>query len=77
MAGPHVTGVVALMWSANPQLIGDVATTERILAESAAPDVEFDRGCSPDGSLPNNVAGYGLVDAYAAVEQAVSLANGN
>jgi subtilisin family serine protease len=35
MAGPHVAGVVALMWSANPALIGDIDRTERILTESA------------------------------------------
>ncbi len=30
MAGPHVVGVVALMWSANPSLIGDIETTWEI-----------------------------------------------
>ena len=37
MAGPHVAGVVALMWSANPELVGDVERTEQILIESAQP----------------------------------------
>jgi subtilisin family serine protease len=35
MAGPHVAGVVALMWSANPHLIGDIDLTETILRNSA------------------------------------------
>ena len=32
MAGPHVAGVVALLWSADPSLIGDIDRTEQILA---------------------------------------------
>jgi subtilisin family serine protease len=35
MAGPHVSGVVALIWSANPALIGDIERTEWILIETA------------------------------------------
>jgi len=37
MAGPHVAGVVALLWSANPDLIGDIERTEQILIETATP----------------------------------------
>ena len=37
MAGPHVAGVVALLWSANPDLIGDIERTEQILIDSAQP----------------------------------------
>lgn len=37
MAGPHVAGVVALMWSANPALIGDIDRTEAILLDTARP----------------------------------------
>ncbi len=37
MAGPHVAGVVALIWSANPALIGNIERTEQILIESARP----------------------------------------
>ena len=37
MAGPHLVGVVALMWSANPQLIGDIDRTEQILIQTATP----------------------------------------
>jgi subtilisin family serine protease len=35
MAGPHVTGVVALLWSANQALIGDIELTEDILRSTA------------------------------------------
>ena len=75
MAGPHVAGVVALMWSANPQLIGDVARTEQILLETAQPPENAATPCSGDQTLPNNTFGYGIVDAYAAVEQAMLLAS--
>jgi hypothetical protein len=37
MAGPHVAGVVALLWSANPALLGDVAATRALLTRSATP----------------------------------------
>ena len=37
MAGPHVAGVVALLWSANPELIADIDTTEQILYQTAQP----------------------------------------
>ena len=37
MAGPHIVGVVALMWSANSDLIGDIDRTEQILTETARP----------------------------------------
>lgn len=71
MAGPHVAGVVALLWSANPELIGDVERTEQILIETAEPLVNQSTLCSDDNTVPNNTFGYGLVDAYAAVQQAV------
>ncbi len=68
-AAPHVTGVVALMWSANPELIGDIETTTRILLETAQPfnGVEPDCGSGTPGS------GAGILDAYAAVKAAIAL----
>ncbi|HEU5100039.1 MAG TPA: S8 family serine peptidase [Roseiflexaceae bacterium] len=70
MAGPHVAGVVALIWSAQPKLIGDIARTEQILIETAQPYQGAPSGCDGAG-LPSNGAGYGLVDAYAAVRAAL------
>jgi len=72
MAGPHVVGVVALMWSAQSKLIGDIDQTEQILAETARPYTGPRNNCST-GGLPDNDAGYGLVDAYAAVEAALAV----
>jgi subtilisin family serine protease len=74
MAGPHVAGVVALMWSANPRLIGDIERTEQILVETARPFTGAPPGsCGETGTAtPNNATGYGVVDAYEAVKQAVT-----
>ena len=60
MAGPHVAGAVALMWSANPALIGDIDRTEQILADSAQPYSGLLPDCGDSGKLPNN--GVGLWD---------------
>ncbi len=105
MAGPHVAGVVALLWSANRALIGDIERTEQILIDAATPftgtlgaltDIAAaeavpaptteptwidqmdaanqNRSClaQTDTTLiPNNVAGYGVINAYRAVQLAV------
>jgi serine protease AprX len=66
MAGPHVVGTVALLWSAQPALVGDVDMTEWIIAHTARPRV--DTSCGGEaGGHPNNVYGWGIVDALAAV----------
>jgi serine protease AprX len=71
MAGPHVAGTVALLWSATPCLVGDIDTTEWIIAHTARPQTTTQTcgGDSP-GDVPNNVYGWGIVDALAAVEEA-------
>jgi subtilisin family serine protease len=35
MASPHVAGTVALVWSANADLVGDIAATEELLCRTA------------------------------------------
>jgi len=73
MAGPHVVGVVALLWSAQPDLIGDIDGTEQLLRETAQPYTGLIRqhgGCD-DLPLPNNGVGAGILDAYAAVKRAL------
>ena len=71
MAGPHVAGVVALLWSARPQLVRDIAATKTILQNTANPGVTVSPaqtcGGTPSTQIPNNSFGYGRVDALAAV----------
>jgi subtilisin family serine protease len=71
MAGPHVAGVVALMWSAQPKLIGNIDRTEQILIQTARPYEGTPTSCSGT-ELPNDSTGYGVVDAYAAVKAALA-----
>ena len=73
MAGPHVVGVVALLWSARPQLVRDIAATKTILQNTANPGVTVSAqtcGGTPSTQIPNNSFGYGRVDALAAVNAA-------
>ncbi len=71
MAGPHLAGVVALLWSAQPDLIGDIEATEQIIVETARPyEGDMTIGCF-SGGLPSNAYGYGVVDVYAAVKKAL------
>jgi serine protease AprX len=71
MAGPHVAGVVALLWSARPQLLRDIAATKTILENTANPAVTVNPaqtcGSTSSTTIPNNSFGYGRVDALAVV----------
>jgi len=71
MAGPHVVGVVALIWSAQPDLIGDIDATEQLIIDTARPyEGDTAMGCF-SGTTPSNAFGYGVVDVYAAVKKAL------
>jgi subtilisin family serine protease len=71
MAGPHVAGVVALIWSAQPDLIGDIDATEQLIIDTAQPYTgDTSTGCF-SGDMPSNAFGYGVVDVYAAVKKAL------
>jgi serine protease AprX len=67
-AAPHVSGAVALLWSAVPSLRGDVAGTEQILRASAVPLLS-DQNCDPypGNAVPNAVFGFGRIDCEAAL----------
>ncbi|MFI6760480.1 S8 family serine peptidase [Micromonospora sp. NPDC050417] len=64
MAAPHVSGAVALVWSAAPALRGDVAATEELLDDTATNVEALACGGTIDD---NNVFGEGRLNAYEAV----------
>lgn len=97
MAGPHVAGLAALIWSANPDLIGQIDATEAIIRQSADPAIvtaacPIRSGSPPDDpsvleeleslagfsycacgdvtGVPNNVYGWGEINALEAVRLA-------
>jgi len=71
MAGPHVVGVVALMWSANPALIGDIERTEEILRLTATPYTGALPVCPGAADTHSTAVGYGIVNAFEAVRLAM------
>lgn len=70
MASPHVAGAAALLWSAVPELIGNIDMTEQVLIKSATP-VPFNQ-CGEGNTpvTPNNTYGYGRLNVLAAVQLA-------
>jgi serine protease AprX len=66
MAAPHVTGAVALLWSARPALKNDIPATEDALNNSA---FHINAAACSSNGWPNNVFGFGRLDVLAAVQQ--------
>ncbi len=71
MAGPHVAGLVALLWSANPALIGQIDETKRLI-QSTADAKSSDQMCGgvAGARIPNNTFGHGAINAFKAVMKA-------
>ncbi len=67
LASPHVAGAVALLWSASPTLIGRIDATEAIF-NITAEGWTSDQCGDPADAVPNNVYGWGILDALAAYE---------
>ena len=72
MAGPHVVGAVALLWSSRPALVRDIAATKTLLQDTANHSVtvtppQLCGGTLSSTDIPNNSFGYGRVDVLAAV----------
>jgi serine protease AprX len=72
MAAPHVAGLAALIISTNPVLAGDVDEIERIVVTTAIPK-NTSQTCGAIGGdeSPNNTYGHGLIDALAAIGEAL------
>ena len=70
MSAPHVAGLVALLISAQPALRGQVDQIERLIQASAVPlnNAEVCGGTSGT-QVPNNIFGWGRIDAWAAIEE--------
>lgn len=67
MAAPHVSGAIALLWSAAPALIGDIVGTQALLDNTARDRSDLTCGGTEDD---NNVWGEGQLDALALVQAA-------
>jgi subtilisin family serine protease len=73
MATPHVSGAVALIWSAAPWLANHVPETEELLRATAV-HLTTDQECGgvPGSAIPNPVFGWGRIDVAAAVAAALA-----
>jgi hypothetical protein len=70
MAGPHAVGLVGLMWSACPNLRGQIEDTMQIIQDTAVP-LTGQTGWNCGGNYsdgPNNDWGHGTINALAAVQ---------
>jgi hypothetical protein len=76
MAAPHTAGLIALLWSAKPSLIGDLDATYQIVKASAEPKLDAQCAPTPPAGVPNNVWGWGIIDALAAVQSATDVGLG-
>ena len=56
MAGPHVAGLVALLWSAAPSLIGQIDATEALICRTAVA-MPVDNRCTAADEVPAGPAG--------------------
>ncbi len=72
MAGPHVAGLVALVISAKPEMAGNVDGVETVIEQSAL-HLTTTQGCGGDAgnAVPNNVFGWGRIEALAAIDSLV------
>lgn len=69
MSGPHVVGAIALLWAADPSLVGKIDETKEVLMRTATPKTSTQSCGGVAGSaIPNNTFGYGLLNIYEAVK---------
>ncbi len=71
MAGPHVVGQIALMWSAAPGLTGKIPETVELVRATAQPKTTTETcGKVPGTAVPNNTFGFGTINVYESVKAA-------
>lgn len=75
MAGPHVAGLAALVMSARSDLKTNIPLLETLIKNNSVPRYATSPFCGTDNasSRPNNVYGWGRVDALATVNAAIAL----
>lgn len=69
MAAPHVAGAVALLWSCNASLIGDMAATFELLQDTADPPNDAGNCGVPADGEGNFTYGYGYLNVLTAGQQ--------
>ena len=85
MAGPHTCAVVALIWSAAPNLIGNIEATRQVLLDGAftsgppGPGYwnQVCNGIDANTTIPNHVWGWGRLDAYACYQSLACMHTGD
>jgi|GEM_PF-2592599 len=65
----HAAGLAALLYSADPALIGNAVSTTLAITSTALCIEDLSCGGTPCPDGANNVYGWGRIDAYAAVEE--------
>lgn len=69
MSGPHVVGAIALLWAADPTLVGKIDETKEVLMRTATGKTSTQTCGGVSGTaIPNNTFGYGLLNVYEAVK---------
>jgi uncharacterized repeat protein (TIGR01451 family) len=69
MSAPHVAGLAALLISSQPALRGQVDALEDIIEKSAVPLDNMETcGDTSGDQIPNNIFGWGRIDAWGALE---------
>ena len=73
MASPHTAGAVALLWSCNPSLVGQIDQTFQLLQNSVDAPPAGNCSVPPDGQ-GNYTYGYGYLNVLKAGQQACGAA---
>jgi subtilisin family serine protease len=67
MATPAISGTIALLWSARPELIGKLPETMKIMQDTA--EAIKSTECNSPQDHPNYLYGWGLADPMAAINK--------
>jgi subtilisin family serine protease len=74
MASPHVAGAVALLWSADPTLVGDIDGTMELFRSTAEAATSSQSCAGRSGNqIPNNTFGHGIMNIFDTVSSRVRL----